>query len=48
MENTIDKLKILMYQIYAMSCRFAEKHAISEIPLVKSKLEKMKRECEML
>jgi hypothetical protein len=48
MENVINKLKILMHKTYAISCRFAEKHAISEIPLIKSRLEKMKRECEML
>jgi hypothetical protein len=48
MENVINKLKILMHKTYAISCRFAEKHAISELKLVKSKLDKMKRKCEML
>jgi hypothetical protein len=48
MNTIVNKLKILMHQTYAISCRFAEKHAISEMPIVKSRLEYMRRECEML
>jgi hypothetical protein len=48
MENAINKLKIIMKRIYAIECRIAEKHAISESRLVKLRLNKMKRECEML
>jgi hypothetical protein len=46
--NTVNKLKIVLKGLYAIECKIAEKYAIGELRLVKSRLDKMKRECEML
>jgi hypothetical protein len=48
MNAITNKLKILMHKTYAISCRIAKKHAVNEISIVKSKLEHMRKECEML
>lgn len=46
MENIINKLKILMKEIYNFEVKFAEKYNITELRFVKSGLEKMRRDVE--
>lgn len=48
MQDFVNKLKILMRNIYTFDLNFAEKHAITESRFVKSKLENMRRKVELL
>jgi hypothetical protein len=48
MDNIINELKIILKKIYIFDVNLATKHNLLNSRLVKSKLDKMRRECEML